>query len=330
MRSPVWAAALAAVALVAAGARWLIQGSGNLYTATTKRFYVPDPDLGWRVADGGPVWIGLEVIAALAAAAAGIVIAGWLVRRWERKRNRRLGWARVALWIAAALPLALPLWAFASGLGPARGVEQLPEGASAEAPAAGDGIEGTLPIAGGRYEIVAHRGTSVTAKLHAGKEEFEARFGRGITGWWQADPSDVTKPASAEIQLDPTVVDTGISLRSKHARDDYLRAGTYPRITVRLGKVIAARQDSPTHVAFRAQGTIDFLGEQIAVEITGNLRAPDAAGRARLGFTEADVVALVDAELAITVSGTRLRDDADSFDSDRIPIHVSLVLVRRA
>ena len=70
-RSPYLLAIAPAVALAAGGVRWLLQGSGNLYTATTKRFYTPDPDLGWRVAKGGPLWLGLEVLAILAAVTVG-------------------------------------------------------------------------------------------------------------------------------------------------------------------------------------------------------------------------------------------------------------------
>ncbi len=326
MRSPIWASLAALVALAAAGVRWLLQGSGNVYTATTKRFYVPDPDLGWRVADGGPVWIGLEAIAAIAAVAVGVAFVGWLLGRWERKRGRRLTPLRVGLWIAAALPLALPLWAFSSGFGPDQGKEQLPVGATAAAPTTG--IEGALELPAGRYEVVPHAGTSITARVSAGKETFDARFGKGITGTWTADPADLTKPTTAELELDPTTVDTGIALRSQHAREEYLQAGKYPRIKLRIARLIAARQDGPALIAFRAEGAIDFLGETLTVEITGNLRAADAGARQRLGFAAGDAIALVDADLALTVSGTRLRSDADSFDSDRIPIHVSLVLRR--
>jgi hypothetical protein len=42
-RCPYLALVPAGVALVAAGARWLVQGSGNVYTTFAKRFYVPDP-----------------------------------------------------------------------------------------------------------------------------------------------------------------------------------------------------------------------------------------------------------------------------------------------
>ncbi len=327
MPSPRWTAVPALAALVAAGGRWVMQGSGNVYTATHKRFYVPDQDLGWRVASAGPVWIGLELIAALAAVVIGVAIAAYVVTRWERRRGRS-GGLRSALWIVAVLPLAAPAWAFASGFGPAGGREALPAGASAAAPSAG--IEGGLDLPSGRYEVVAHAGTAVTATLEAGEERFEARFSRGISGAWTADPRDLTRPSQAEISVQASVVDTGITLRSQHARDEYLRVATFPRITLRLGPLIAARQDGPAQVAFRTVGSLDLLGETLTVEITGNLRALDAPARVRLGLPVAAAAVLIDADLAITVSGTALRADRDSFDSDRIPIHVALVLVHRA
>ena len=65
LKSPWWAVALPVIALAAGFARWLIQGSGNLYTATSRRYYLPDELLGWRVVHDGPVWLGLEVLGAV-------------------------------------------------------------------------------------------------------------------------------------------------------------------------------------------------------------------------------------------------------------------------
>jgi polyisoprenoid-binding protein YceI len=323
--SPLWAATPAVAALSAAVARWFVQGSGNVYTATTKRFYVPDPDLGWRVAPGGPFWIGLELVAILGAIAVGVTIAALIVMRWERRRSPVV-WARAGLWLVAALTLAAPAWAFASGLGPAGGREALPEGATAAAPTTG--FEGSLDLPAGRYDVVAHAGTAITARVEAGEERFEARFGRGITGAWITDPRDLTKAGDAEITVDVAAIDTGIALRTQHARDEYLHAARFPRITLRLGTLVATRQDGPRQVAFRSAGTLSFMGEDVAVEITGNVRATDEAARARLGLPAGAAAVLVDADLTITVSGAALRADRDSFDSDRIPIHVSLVLSR--
>jgi polyisoprenoid-binding protein YceI len=326
MASPLWAATPAVAALSAAVARWLVQGSGNVYTATTKRFYVPDPDLGWRVAAGGPFWIGLELIAVIGAVVAGVAIAGLLVRWWEKRRGKTVAWARAGLWIVAALTLAAPAWAFASGMGPAGGREALPEGATAAAPTSG--LEGSLELPAGRYDVTAHAGTAITARVEAGEERFEARFGRGITGAWTVDPRDLSKSGAGEFTVDVAAIDTGIALRTQHARDEYLHAGRFPRLTLRLGAPVATRQDGPRQVAFRAAGTLAIMGEDVPVELTGNVRAPDDAARARLGLPAGAAAVLVDADFTITVSGTPLRADRDSFDSDRIPIHVSLVLLR--
>ncbi|MBZ0235697.1 MAG: YceI family protein, partial [Deltaproteobacteria bacterium] len=168
---------------------------------------------------------------------------------------------------------------------------------------------------------------ALTARIEAGQERFEARFGRGIDGAWRADPRDLAKPGVAEISVDVAAIDTGIALRTQHARDEYLHAGRFPRVTLRTGELVATRQDGPRQVAFRAKGTLLFMGEEHAVEITGNLRATDAAARARLGLPADRASLLVDADFTITVSGTALRADRDSFDSDRIPVHVSLVLL---
>lgn len=324
-RSPLWATVPAVVALGAAVTRWFQQGSGNVYTATTKRFYVPDPDLGWRVAPGGPFWIGLELVALITAIGVAVAAAALVVRRVERRRGR-VSWARAGLWLVAAVTLAAPAWAFASGLGPARGREVLPDGASAAAPTGG--FEGTLDAPAGRYEVVAHAGTAVTARIEAGEERFEARFARGLAGAWTGDPGDLTRAGDAEISVEVAAIDTGIALRTQHARDEYLHAGRFPRITLRLGPLVATRQDGPRQVAFRSAGTLAFMGEEHAVEITGNLRATDAAARERLALPADRASLLVDASFTITVGGTALRADRDSFDSDRIPVHVSLVLLR--
>lgn len=329
MRSPLWAAVAPTVAAVAALGRWWSQGSGNWYTAVSKRFYVPDPDLGWRVVTDGPLWIGLEAIAACAAIALGVAAAALLVRRLERRRGVRWTAARALLWLGGAVPLALPIAAFATGAGPEGGRESLPAGATAAAPRAEDGIEGGLPLPAGRYEVVAHPGSAITASLSAGKEEFEARFARGIRGHWIGDPGDLRRPIEAQVEVDPSAVDTGIALRSQHAREEYLHAAKYPTIGLRITRVVAARQDGPTQLGFRAGAELDFLGEKLPVELTGTLRAPDAAARARLGLEASDAVVVADAALEVSVRGTGLRADTDSFDRDRIPIRVSLVFVRR-
>lgn len=316
-RSPFAPAALAAAALVASVIRWWLQGSGNLYTALAKRFYVPDPDLGWRVSTQHPIWLGLEVCAVLAATTGGLVGAGFVLRR-----RRAIG-LRVAVWLVAVAAVAVPVAAFASGAGPLHARDTLPPAAAVLVET---GIDGALDAPAGRYVVVPHRGTAITAKLSAGGEAFEARFDHDVTGSLDGDPHDLARPMHAAIAVASAAVDTGIGERTKHAREGYLHADQFPQITVAIDRVVAVRATRPGEVVFRAPATVQLMGKAHAVEVTGSLAKPDAAALARLGL--AGDVLLVQADFALALHETALAPDAGDFDGDRIPIHVSLVLRR--
>ena len=321
MRSPFAPVVLPVAALIAALVRWQMQGSRNLYTALYKRFYVPDPDLGWRLSTQHPIWLGLEVCAVITAIAAGLVVGGWIIRRREAKRGHHATGLRTASWIIAGVPLAVPIAAFATGTGPGNGIDTLPTATSKGAEA---GITGILDAPAGRYEVVAHAGTAITAHLSAGHETFDARLGGGIRGTWQGDPHDFTKPVTAEVSVEAASVDTGIGERSTHAREAYLLADKYPRISVTLDRVLAARQAGADTVEFRAHGTLGLIGKVHPVEVTGTLKKPDAAALARLGLS--GEIVLVQADFAVVIKETALASDAGDFDGDRIPVHVSLVM----
>ncbi|TMQ11805.1 MAG: YceI family protein [Deltaproteobacteria bacterium] len=301
MRSPFAPVVLSIVALLAALARWQIQGSHNVYTAISKRFYIPDPDLGWQVSPVHPVWVGLEICAVIAAIAVGLAVGGWIIRRREAKRGQRATGLRAAAWLVAAAPLIVPIWAFASGGGPRGGLDTLPASTI-------QGIEAGI----------------TGMKVSAGHETFDARFAGGIRGSWQGDPHDLTRPVAAQINVDAAGVDTGIDERSSHAREAYLHADQFPKVTVALDRVLAAGQQGANTVGFRVHGTLGLIGKTHSIEITGTLKRPDAAALQRLNLS-GDVL-LVQADFAVLIKDTALASDAKDFDGDRIPIHVSLVM----
>ncbi|HEX3762166.1 MAG TPA: YceI family protein [Kofleriaceae bacterium] len=315
---------VAVAALIAALVRWQIQGSRNLYTAVAKRFYVPDPDLGWQISPRHPFWIGLELCAVIAAIAVALAVAGWWIRRREARTGQGARGLRGATWVAGVLPLAAPVLAFASGGGPPGALDTLP---ASTIQGIESGIVGIIDAPAGRYEVVTHPGTSITAHLSSGHETFDARFAAGIAGSWQGDPHDFTRPVTSEVRVDAASVDTGIDLRSTHARDEYLLAGQFPKITVALDRVTAASQAGPGAVRFRAHGTLSLIGKTHPVEITGTLKKPDAAALERLHVTgTGGDVLLVQAEFSVVIKETALAKDAGDFDGDQIPIQVSLVL----
>jgi polyisoprenoid-binding protein YceI len=318
---------LPAAALLAAGARWLLQGRGNVYTDPATSYYVRDRDIGWRLVENGPVSIGLDVIAVLVAYALAFAVALLVLRWWERRRGRPLPAVRTLRWVVAALPVLVPIWAFASGSMPEGASERAPEGV-VEAPAGS--ISGELPgLPAGVYRVVPHAGTRIVARLSGGGEKFEARFVREIEGTWRAAPGDLRQPMSAEVSVATEVVDTGIELRSKHAREDYLIAAKFPRIRFRLDRLLGAQQ-AEEGIAYRAAGTVELMGMRHPVTVTGLLQGYDAEGRRRLGFAPTDPVMRASAKFEIRIRDTKLAPDAGDFDGDIIPIEVSLVLRRQA
>jgi polyisoprenoid-binding protein YceI len=323
VRSPFAPVALPVAALIAALVRWQLQGSRNIYTAFDKRFYVPDPDLGARVSPEHPIWLGLEICAVIAAIAVGLVVGGWIIRRREAKHGNRAALLRAASWLVAAAPLLIPIAAFASGSRPAGALDTLPPAAGNAAGSAA-GISGGIDARAGRYEVVEHAGSSITASLSAGGDKFDARFAGGIRGAWAGDPHDLTKPMTAELSVDAAGVDTGIGERSKHAREEYLLADKFPRITLTIDRLLAASPAGSNAVAFRAHAILGFIGKTHPIEISGTLRKPDAEAVARFGLS--GEILLVQADFAIVIKETALASDAKDFDGDKIPIHVSLVL----
>lgn len=306
-------------ALIASLVRWMLQGSQNLYTALDKRLYVPDPDLGWRIADEHPIWLGLEVCGIIAGIAVGCAIGGFLIRRFRASRPRLAQAMWIAAWLAGAATLIVPIAAFASGGGIEGARDTLPTASSTKP--VGEGIAGSLDLPAGRYEVVAHEGTSITAKISAGGEAFDARFAGDVRGTWVGNPKDLAQPMTADASVGSASVDTGITPRSKSARDEYLQSAKHPRITFVLDKVLAASQTSPTQIAFRATGKIELIGKTHVVEVAGTLSKPDVARLKLDGH-----VLLVQADFSISIKESALAPDANDFDGDRIPIHVSLVL----
>jgi polyisoprenoid-binding protein YceI len=292
-----------------------------MYTAIAKRFYVPDPDLGWRVSTQHPIWLGLDACAMIAAVAFVLAVATVVIQRREHTRRTRMTILRVVSWSVALLSLTVPAAAFVSGPGPLRGRDTLPPSAAVLIES---GIEGAIDAPAGKYAVVSHPGTSVTARLSAGGEAFDARFARDITGTWHGNPRDLSRPMHAEVGVATASIDTGIAERSKHAREGYLQADKFPQITVALDRVTAVRANGLQQVVFRAPGTVRLMGRSHPVEIAGRMQKPDDAARERLGLI-GDVL-LVQADFTLAINETALASKSRDFDGDRIPLHVSLVL----
>ena len=299
--------------------RWGWQGTGNLYSALSHRSYVPDTVAGWRLTDTGPIWLGLDVVGALAALSLAVLVAA----RWLDKRDASRG-LQGLLWIVSAVALVPSTAAFVSGGLPEGAVQARPR-VAVQAP--DRGIEANLKgLSAGRYVVRGeHPMTSVVATVSAGGESFETRFA-GASGELSGDPGELTQPLAITITVDASTVDTGVELRSKSAMD-YLQVRQHPTMTLNIDALSATTRFADDAVTFAADARLDFVGETIAVTVTGTLTALDEAARTQRRVDASQAI-LVSAAFVIPIAETALRADASDFSRDEIPIHVTLLLTK--
>lgn len=313
-----WLVALPAAATALAAIRWATQGSQNLYSTMAHRYYVPDPDLGWRLVEDGPVWLGLDVVAGLSLAT--VALWGLGHRLTAHVTESQSSWVRV-LGAAGALTLLVPLIAWWSGMPPDSARARRP---AIEAAPVGSGIEASLPGFAQATYRVAEPASSVTATVSAGGEQFETRFG-GLTGELRGNPSALADSLSARFSIDATTADTGVDTRSKHAQE-YLQTESFPTIELRALELAGVQAQAEGSVAFAATAELSFIGDRIPVELRGTVSSLDAAARERLGLTAPQALAVV-AEFSLALADTKLSADASDFSADSIPLRIELVLI---
>lgn len=310
-------AAPAALATSLALGRWLWQGTGNVYSKLDLKLYLADADLGWRRTEEGYTWLGLDVVMLLLVVTIGI----FLVVRFAGGRQHRAAKALVvAAKLASVLVIALPLYALLGGAPPAGAKDTLPN-TSIAAPSSG--IAASLSVLPpGRYLVVPHADAAITAKLEAGGETFDARFAGGLAGYWEATPSDLGLPMSAQVSVETTSIDTGIELRNEHAKED-LKPAKFPTIDFELGE-LTSTESSGQGVAFAASGALTLGGRVHVVPVVGTLRAVDDTLRTKLALGDGTFV-LLQASLELNIRETIIGNDG-TFDVDTVPIAVTLIL----
>lgn len=313
------AAVAPAVAAATAAVRWWMQGSGNVYSDAQHGYYMPDPDLGWRFVEDGPIWLGLDVIVGLVTLALLVAAMGWWL---DRRRSAAIG-PKVGLWAVGLAALGVPVVAFASGSVPDDAREQRPE-SSVIAPT--EGIRASLPgLPAGEYVVAADPALStVVATVSAGGEEFETRFA-DVSGRFSGAPSELSQPFSVKVAADPRTVDTGVELRSKHAQE-YLQVEAFDSMDLEFSALEGTTASVDGTVSFTTHASLTFVGDVVPVAVTGTLRVLDPDARARLTLEAPHAIA-VHASFSLPVAATKLSAHQGDFSADSIPIRVELVLV---
>lgn len=316
MRPSIKLASLPALAAVLALARWLLQGTGNVWSKLSVPLYLPDSDLGWRRTTEHFTWLGLDAVLGLAALSLGTFVVIYFLH----KRGRASRFVQMVLLLPLAATLIVPIYAFASGL-PGKGARETRPGLAFEAPSGG--IHASLPgLPSGRYTALAHGDAAITAQLRAGGDTFEARFAGGLEGTWIADPSDLSQPMQATVSVLASSIETGIDLRNEHAREE-LQPKKYPKVQFTLGEIQSTQADGES-VRFAANGEFVLGGRSHEKQVTGRLTAIGPELKEKLGLGDGTYV-LVQAQLTLDISETILGNDG-TFDTNEIPVAATLIL----
>jgi polyisoprenoid-binding protein YceI len=138
-----------------------------------------------------------------------------------------------------------------------------------------------------RWEITAGaEDVQVTFHSNAPMESFDGRT-RQVRGHVQLDPADVSGALDLEVSVDMATLDTGISLRNRHMRENHLHTDRYPVAT--FGNATVVDGEGSLEVGedrtVTLEGTLDLHGEARTMRVPVTFtRGEDGSLRVRSTF----------------------------------------------
>jgi hypothetical protein len=292
---------------------WGWQPGTPIYTDLDRIFYLPDPDLEWRLVEDGRFLMGADLIGL---SALFFIIAGALSQSEDRSLGQRIAWACA---VAASVPA---LAAFTVGRFPDDARVEPPDGRGLII--VPDEVQGGLEGLEAGAWVSAEAGRGIVAMVPAGGETFETRFTLPQPASLTGNPSNLKQPLRMKAFASAASADTGVDGRSSSARE-YLQAEKHPTIDFELIELTGAKA-SGDELEFAATGELRLMGETHEMPITGTLKILDAAARQRLGV-EAKAAFLVRTNFPLSIEATALKAEASSFDGDTIDIQVELIFI---
>jgi polyisoprenoid-binding protein YceI len=146
----------------------------------------------------------------------------------------------------------------------------------------------------GEYQVDTSQQNLVKFISDAPIEDFEGITDK-IDGFLFWEGEELTSNSSLYFEVDLNTVDTGIGLRNRHMRDNYLHTDKYP-ITHYTGKIIDLIKVSDTEYQISTEGEIFIHGVTKSLSVQGNLiKKSDDIFRIKVNFS----VALTDFEIEV-------------------------------
>ena len=110
--------------------------------------------------------------------------------------------------------------------------------------------------------------------------------------YWEGD--NITNKSEIYFEVDLNTVDTGIGLRNRHMRENYLHTDKYPK-THFTGKIVSAEDSTETITKVKADGKMFIHGVEKDVNVDGLLTKTETSFRVKTKF----IVALSDYNIEI-------------------------------
>ena len=121
----------------------------------------------------------------------------------------------------------------------------------------------------GEYHVDKDKRNMVKFVSDAPIEDFEGVTDQ-IDGYIFWSDSDLTKNSKIYFEVDLNTLDTGIGLRNRHMRENYLETDQFP-ITHFRGKIISNSVMDDTLTAVEAEGNIFIHGIEKPLKVSGQL-----------------------------------------------------------
>ena len=101
-------------------------------------------------------------------------------------------------------------------------------------------------------------------------EKFEG-VTKNVDGYMYWEGDDLTNKSNIYYEVDLNTLDTGIGLRNRHMRENYLETDKY-RFTYFSGKIIEANKNENGDYDVKASGTITIHGVVQPLTVTGTFK----------------------------------------------------------
>jgi polyisoprenoid-binding protein YceI len=121
----------------------------------------------------------------------------------------------------------------------------------------------------GEFQVDKNKSNMVKFISDAPIENFEGITDK-IDGYLFWEDSDMTKNSDVYFEVDLNALDTGIGLRNRHMRENYLETDRFP-LTHFKGKIIRSQVVNDTTISVDAKGIIFIHGIEQPLSLTATL-----------------------------------------------------------